>query len=243
MSEEDKPLVRRGSELPELTENEEYNPLDYLSPRAQKIAQQKVLSNLSDDQIMKRHGLSKRAYNKILKSEHFQTYLKQCQRQLHDEDFFTKAKAQEMFLRQKIFEELETRFDAPDPDQDLGPNATMEERAEYMKRFAFNANFKDLMKVWEGVDKRTRLNAGEATDRVSNDELVHGVQERFTRLTARRRKLQEMLGEPEVVKVEAEQPDGSYQEIEVEVERPRQQKEDEYEEEIVMEEYSITKKR
>ena len=218
------------------------NPLDYLSPKAQKIAHQKVMTSLTDDQIMKRHGLTKREFNKIVNNEHFQRYMKQCQSQLFDAEFFEKAKAQEMYIRGQIFDEMVSRFEKPDPDRDLGPDRTLEQESEYYKRFAYYANFKDMMRIWEGVDKRTRLNVGEATENVgSADQLVQGVQERFSKLTARRRRMQEMMGDEDIpVTVEVQNNDGTYTAVETHVEK---QNNGDFEEELILEEYSITRKR
>jgi hypothetical protein len=238
----DNPLQRASAGLPAINE-EEKNPLDFLSPKAQKIAHQKVMTSLTDDQIMKRHGLTKREYNKIVNNDFFQRYMKQCQGQLFDTEFFEKAKAQEMFLRNQIFEEMASRFEKPDPERDLGPNRTMEQESEYYKRFAYYANFKDMMRVWEGVDKRTRLNVGAATDNVSgsSDQLVQGVQERFSKLTARRRRLQEMMGDESTpVDVQVQNPDGTYSPVQAHVENKQT---DDFEEELILEEYSITRKR
>lgn len=241
----DNPMERAAAGLPAvLRDDDGKNPLDFLSPKAQKIAHQKVMTSLSDDQIMKRHGLTKREYNKILASEHFQRYMKQCQAQVFDTEFFEKAKAQEMYLRNQIFDELASRFEKPDPERDLGPNRTLEQEAEYYKRFAYYAQFKDVMRVWEGVDKRTRLNVGAATENNaggSSDQLVQGVQERFSKLTARRRRMQEMMGDEGIeVSVEVQNPDGSYSPVSAQVENNRS---DGFEEELILEEYSITRKR
>lgn len=238
----DNPLIRASAGLPAVREEDEKNPLDFLSPKAQKIAHQKVMTSLSDDQIMKRHGLTKREFNKIINSEHFQRYVKQCQNQVFDTEFFEKAKAQEMYLRNQIFEELASRFEKPDAARDLGPGRTLEQESEYYKRFAYYSNFKDVMRVWEGVDKRTRLNVGAATENTTgnSDQLVQGVQERFSKLTARRRRMQEMMGDDDLpATVEIKNEDGSYTAVETRVENTS----DGFEEELILEEYSITRKR
>jgi hypothetical protein len=241
MSADDK-IQKVSPSLPAFMTESLKNPLDYLSPKAQKIAHQKVMTSLTDDQIMKRHGLTKREYNKIVNNQYFQGYMKQCQSQLFDGEFFEKAKAQEMYLRNQIFEEMASRFEKPDPDRDLGPDRTLEQESEYYKRFAYYANFKDMMRVWEGVDKRTRLNVGEATENVgSADQLVQGVQERFSKLTARRRRMQEMMGVDDVpVSVEVQNSDGTYSAVETHTEKNTN---DGFEEELILEEYSITRKR
>lgn len=237
------PLQRTTAGLPAVREEDEKNPLDFLSPKAQKIAHQKVMTSLTDDQIMKRHGLTKREYNKIMNNDHFQRYMKQCQGQLFDTEFFEKAKAQEMYLRNQIFEEMASRFEKPDPERDLGPNRTMEQESEYYKRFAYYANFRDMMRIWEGVDKRTRLNVGAATENTTggSDQLVQGVQERFSKLTARRRRLQEMMGDDgEPIEAQVQNPDGTYSTVQAHVENKQT---DGFEEELILEEYSITRKR
>jgi hypothetical protein len=217
------------------------NPLAHLSPRAQKIAQQKVMTSLTDDQIMDRHGLTRREYNKIVKNEHFLEYMKQCQQQLHEEDFFRKLKAQEMYLRQSVFDEVLARFEQPDPDRDLGPNHTMEQRAAYLERFAYYSSFKDLMRIWDQVDKRTRLNIGEATEITEQHELVTDVQERFTKIVARRKRRQEIITEARTIDATIEMENGEVRQIDAEI-----MNSDPYDgtidEEIVMEEYMITKK-
>jgi hypothetical protein len=217
------------------------NPLAHLSPRAQKIAQQKVMTSLTDDQIMDRHGLTKREYNKILKDDNFQEYMKQCQAQLHEEDFFKKLKAQEMYLRQAMFDEVLARFDAPDPERDLGPNHTMEERAAYLKRFAFFAEFKDLMRLWDNVDKRTRLNLGEATERVEQHELVGEIQEKYTRIVAKRKQRNEIIAEAKAIEASEVFRNGEVRQIEAELIIDSDSGNES--EEILMEEYMITKKK
>lgn len=220
-------------------EDETPNPLAFLSPRAQKIAQQKVLTSLTDDQIMDRHGLTKRAYNKIIKDDHFQNYLKQCQLTLHNEEFFEQVKRQEMHLRQVMFDEVLSRFDRPDLDE-LGPDATVEQQAAYLERFAFYSQFKDIMRIWDQQDKRTRLNIGEATERVDKNEFVTEVQNRYTKVVSKRKRRQEMIHEAKTTQILEQDGEGNFRQIEAEltIDDPS----DDFDEEVTMEEYLITKK-
>jgi len=172
-----------------------YNPLDHLCLKAQKVANLKLLTNLADSQIAKRVGLSTRKYNELISDIHFENFVKQLQHKLDDQDFGKLVKAQERHLRDRMFEEVASRFEDPDPDNDLPKDATIEERAMYAKRFAKNSDFKDLMRIWSQMDK---MMGGQIEDKASHTdetELVRRVQEKRVKLVSRRQRVQQLIAE------------------------------------------------
>jgi len=188
--EEDYPLVESKEEL-----GDSYDPLDYLSTKGQKIANLKILTSLTDGQIAKRLGLTTTSYKKIINDPHYSNFLKQLQHKLNGDDFGKMVKAQERFLRDRMFQEVASRFEEPNPEEDLSPDASMEERAMYAKRFAKNSEFKDLLRVWSGVNKV--LGGVEESTQSGGDEteLVRRVQEKRVKLISRRQRLHELVAE------------------------------------------------
>jgi hypothetical protein len=177
-------------------EEDFYNPLDHICHQAQKIAKLKMLTALSDNDICKRLRVTKEKFKNIVKDDHFQNYMKQLQHQLDEEDFGKKIKAQEDYLRDRMFDEMASRFDMPDADNDLPADASIEERGAYLKRFAYYADFKEIAKVWDASHRRTGLNSNKASVQdFSETELIQRVQERRVKLVTRRQRMQELLTE------------------------------------------------
>jgi hypothetical protein len=175
---------------------DEYSPLDHICHQAQKIAKLKMLTALSDVDICKRLRVTKEKFKNIVKDEHFQNYMKQLQHQLDEEDFAKKIKAQEDYFRDRMFDEMASRFDMPDAENDLPADASIEERGAYLKRFAYYADFKEIAKVWDASHRRTGINSSKAAPQdFSETELIQRVQERRVKLVTRRQRMQELLTE------------------------------------------------
>lgn len=68
---------------------------------------------------------------------------------------------QNAYIRQQAFIEMMDRLRAPDPENDLDPDATVEERQMYMERFIENMPAKDFVKMWKMIAKQVRLDEPE----------------------------------------------------------------------------------
>jgi hypothetical protein len=176
-------------------EESTYNPLDHLCTRAQKIANLKNLTALTDNQIAQRLRMSTKDYKAITEDIHFGNYLKQLQHRFDQEGFGDLVKRQERHLRDVMFQEVAARFEIPDPDNDLPELATETERKAYLRRFASESSFKDLMTIWNQINKS--LGDVDQGSNVGGDEteLVRRVQEKRVKLISRRQKLHELISE------------------------------------------------
>lgn len=231
MTEESKKLVKASLGISD--------PLDHLSPRAQKIAQQKVLTSLTDQQLKERHGLTTRKYNQIIRDDHFQAYMKQLQKTAGNDEFVEQMRKQEQHLYAKIFDEVLSRFDTPDLERDLGPNATVEERADYMKRFAHHANFSEMMRVFDSADKRARLSTGNATEITKDNNIRDVLQDRYQEVMAAERRRQAAMEKVSAEIVMSQTVDGTF--IENDAGGSPETDDDAEHNDAIFEEYSITR--
>lgn len=235
-------MERRKNHAAGMTEDE---LIRHLTPQQQKYAHHAVLTNLSDDDIAVRLGVTKHYVRKWKKDPYVEKYIFCLQKQLLDDQFITKVKINNQQLYSKMSAELASRFETPDPNRDLGPGASDEERLMYQKRFAQNAEFKDLARVFEQFDKRVRLDTdGQATERVESSELREKMQERFMRIQMKRRRLNHELEKsgldftPEHMKMLEAGEDGVFREAPHEVEEDNA----EYDE-VIIEQYSLLREK
>ena len=183
---------------PEENESEALTPLDedlygHLSPKQQKFVLRRVLTDLSDYEIGEQLGISDYMVRKWRKDPYVIEYEKQTMASLNDQELLNQHKRQNRWLRERMFEELASRFEDFDdayqrefagvPEEDI----SIQEKVQFKERFAKFTDFKNFFKLWDKTDKHTRLDDGEATDRTERSEIQHSVRKKYEELTIMRR--------------------------------------------------------
>ncbi|MBF84952.1 MAG: hypothetical protein CL489_10875 [Acidobacteria bacterium] len=214
-----------------------------VSALEQKVATLKANSNLTDRQIAKACKLSMRKYNKIVAGEGVQEVIKFYQSELLKNDVQI-SKRQNNEIRNKLYLELQSRFDEPDMEADLPDDASITERKMYLQRFMKYASAKDIMKMFVDHDKIVKEDQNITSGVDDRDDLVKTV---FSRAEKRRMIRKKRNAELEKGGVKEEefygkvldrQPDGTFKMSEDEYYQPASQ-EDFYE---VLEEVETVEK-
>lgn len=157
-----------------------------VNPLEQKYAQMVVLSpQKKRAEIAKELGIPSRKVAQFERNENVQRLIKHYQQMLINRDA-QHAVNQILWLRERTFEELVDRFEEPDMD-DLPKDASQAEKLMYLRRFAKNASFKDLVGIFKQLNDIAGLSLDEADE--EDDEFVKTVFARAERLILRRKGL------------------------------------------------------
>ena len=148
--------------------------LQDLTVLEQRYCQLKVGSTFTDAKLAGLLGVNVRKIKKIAKKEAVKEMIKYQQRVVLANDIENVA-TQRRYLRENMFEEMASRFE--EPDEDLMEDMSPQERSTYLKRFAKNAEFKDIVKAYETVDKVANL-SNPSEDQVDTDQFVEQVRMR-----------------------------------------------------------------
>lgn len=200
LDEEDQALL---AEIEEDVENavERYtdDPLENISAIQMKAALLMVQSpHLTDRDVGSMVGRSVDTIRNWKAKEEFKNYLSHLKHKTEERSLQENAERNAL-ISDRVFSEILDRLVVePDHNRDLHEDHTINEREMYYERFPQFMSFKDIMKVWEGVDKRTRLDKGEATSRVEQNNIVQEARDRFEALMVRRKKIRRFKKENDI---------------------------------------------
>lgn len=172
-----------------------YDPLAFLTPAQQRFVQIKVLSTtLSSKEIGDMLKVPLSTIKKWEKNPHVLNYAYLCKKEAHDEEFLRKSKQQNKYLADKMFSELASRFDRPNPEAALPPNATENERKRYLDKFASETSFVESAKIFNMLTKQVRADMPENISPVSQYEAeVAKIRENYYKRTVSRNSREEAL--------------------------------------------------
>lgn len=181
-------LVPQEDDLGDALQKKFYDPLDHISPKQQKFALMQVTTNLSTSQIASTLGVSSYKRREWEKDDHVQAYLNQLKKQYNDSEMVATARRQRRYIREQMFMMLVDRMQDPEAAVEVefqGKDVSIQEIINYKERFIDSMSAKDFMQIWDKIEKQTRLDGGEATERVDDAAIEHQARKRFTRYKAR----------------------------------------------------------
>lgn len=152
-----------------LFDDEGYDPLSHITTDMQKYARYVVSTSvMSRKQLASKLGYSDYILRKWEKNPHVNNYLYLLRKQIHNTDVIGNIQAQNKILQDLAFHEFMRRFEEPNPDRDIGRDASDEEKRRYAETFVKNAAAKDMAKIYEVISKNSKDDArnGGATESV-----------------------------------------------------------------------------
>jgi hypothetical protein len=164
------------------------------------------------------------------------------------------AKRQRRYIREQMFLMLLDRMRDPEEAVELkfqGKDVSIQEMINYKERFIDSMSAKDFMKIFDKIEKQTRLDGGEATERVDDGAIEHQARKRFSRYKARKTKSKQLKEKAKAAVKDGE----TFEEFQARMgregtsEQPSdgpelvdESEDEEWDEEFEMEEWEITKR-
>lgn len=176
-------------------EDKIYEPVKELSPVEQKFAIMRVTTPMDRFQVGDVLGLSDSQRRRIQKKDEVKKYMKYCQSKREEQQYLEMQKQERRSIRDQLYSEIMDRMFYDEEDiEDIYPDgATEKEKEEWRQRYAKFAKFKDIMKIWDKVDKATKLDEGDVTERIDDNSIENKMKEEFKEYQKKRK--EKVLGD------------------------------------------------
>jgi hypothetical protein len=163
--------------------------IDRLKPMQIRFCNLAAVGSMDKSEIAKSLGVSSRKLTSWMKDENVQIYMSYLKRKNASSYVDTQAKMNR-FVQDKLFAELEARFDEYDPDEVEGL-PEWRQKAHH-DRYVSNMPAKELMKLSIDFQKvAPLLDKGEGADEA--DQFISTIRAKYTRVTRRRRQRQQQM--------------------------------------------------
>jgi transcriptional regulator with XRE-family HTH domain len=176
---------------------------NYMTPKMIKYCQMALLtSSLTQEDIAKRLGVSKSDVAKWEKNQFVNRFMNVHKRKLVDEEMLQKMRQQQQALLDRSFLEYQSRFDAFD-ETTYNSIADPILKSAYVKRFAQNAEFKDLARSLIDLTKQNESLLPknlESQSQVSIRQLVVKQRQKYESARAERQELEKLIQRGDVAR-------------------------------------------
>lgn len=143
-----------------LFDNPAYNPVAYLDQKQQLYCTyQTASSSITKKRMCDILNVSQYILSKWDKNPHVQNYIHSLRSALSTKNVSEDLSNQNKILQDLTFQEMLSRFDRPNPERDLPPNATDIEKRMYHERFVSNMRAADMGKFYDTISKNAREDA------------------------------------------------------------------------------------